>query len=123
MSEIQQQISMLNRRLERLEEAESSGDPELLKAQLQTLDSKIQQLLSDIQQTSDEFYKSEWLRNAFQTLQAPKIKVLSVGLRDTASDIVTVEAFLFGLWILLSSLSVPRAGAKSPEAEKEQVSK
>ncbi|MBR4544644.1 MAG: hypothetical protein IKO14_01515 [Oscillibacter sp.] len=122
ISEIQEQISMLNRRIERLEAAESSGNVEMLETQLKTIDDKIQQLLSDIQRTSDEFYKSEWLKNAFQVLREPTIRAFSFSLKTTALDIVTVEAFLFGLWILVSSFHVLRAD-KRPETEKEQVSK
>ena len=122
ISEIQEQITMLNRRIERLEAAESSGNAETLETQLQTIDDKIQQLLSDIQRTSDEFYKSEWLKNAFQVLQVPTIRVVSFSLKTTVMDIMTMESFLFGLWILVSSFHVLRAD-KRPETEKEQVSK
>ncbi|MBQ9521173.1 MAG: hypothetical protein IJR72_01215 [Oscillospiraceae bacterium] len=122
ISETQEQISMLNRRVERLEAAESSGNVELLEAQLKAIDDKIQQILSDIQRTSDEFYKSEYLKNAFQTLKEPKTHMLSFSLKSTALDIVTVEAFLFGLWILVSAFYGTRTD-KRRETEKEQVSK
>ena len=122
ISEIQEQISMLNRRIERFETAESSGNVELLDAQLKDIDDKIQQLLSDIERTSDEFYKSEFLKNAFQVLQEPKIRVLSFSLRSAALDIVTVEAFLCGVWILAASLYVLRTDKRRVAAEKEEAS-
>lgn len=122
ISETQEQISMLNRRIERLEAAESSGNVELLEAQLKAIDDKIQQLLSDIQRTSDEFYKSEFLKNAFQVLQAPKIRVFSFSRRSAAVDIVTVEVFLCGLWILAASRYVLRTDKRRVAAKKEEAS-
>ena len=100
MSETREQIAMLTRRMERLQSGESSGSVEIVEAQLKTIDEKIGQLLSDIQRTADDFYKSEQLENAFQILKEPKNEILSIGLRSTASDIVSVEALLFGLCIL-----------------------
>lgn len=104
ISETREQIDMLTRRMERLQSGESSGSVEIVEAQLKTIDEKIGQLLSDIERTSDDFYKSEWLEHAFQILKEPKNKALSLGLKDTAKDIVAVEGLLFGLCILSAAL-------------------
>ncbi|MBQ9493730.1 MAG: hypothetical protein IJR54_08365 [Oscillibacter sp.] len=100
MSETQEQIAMLNRRIERLQAAEgSTGNPEMVEAQLRDIDGKINRLLSDIQRTSDEFFKSDWLEYAFQILKEPKSKALSIGLKSTVLDILIVEVLLVGLCI------------------------
>ena len=100
ISETQEQIAMLTRRMERLQSWESSGSAEIVEEQLTTIDKKAAQLLSDIQRTSDDFYRSEWLKHAFQILNEPKSHALSIGKRATAVDIIAVEALLFGLCIL-----------------------
>ena len=104
ISETREQIAMLTRRMERLQSGESSGSAEIVEQQLTTIDQKAAQLLSDIQRTSDDFYRSEWLENAFQILEAPRSRALSIGLKDTALDIIAVETLLFGLCMLSAVL-------------------
>lgn len=112
ISETREQISMLTQRVERLQSEEPGGSTEIVEAQLKTIDEKITQLLSDIQRTADDFYKSEQLARSFQILEEPQNRVFSMGLKSTAVDIVTVEAFLFGLCILSAFRSSRKAKEK-----------
>lgn len=118
ISEIQEQIAMLTRRMERLQYETSFGSPEIVETQLKTIDEKIGQLMSNIQRTSDDFFKTEWLTRAFQILKEPKNRLLSISLIDAAMDIVAVEALLFGL-CTLSAVSGSRKSKRA--ARKEQV--
>ncbi len=120
ISETREEISMLTRRMERLQSGESSGSAEIVEAQLETIDEKLVQLLSNIQRTSDDFYKSEQLEHAFQVLQEPASKAISVGLKSTVLDIIVMETLLFGLCVLsavLTSRKAERAAAKEKVAQ------
>ena len=121
ISETQEQIALYERRIERLLSGPATGDPEVVEEGLNRIASKVAQFLADTRQTSDEFFKTVWLKRAFQVLQEPQGFTLSaIGLlRDSLPTAFMAEAAVFGLFILRLPKAVrakkARQSAPGPE--------
>ena len=100
-SETEEQLALLQRRIERLQAAEPTGDPALVEARLASIYSKITRIVQDLQATATEFFRTVNLKRAFQVIQEPsKATLLIPTVKNSIYDLVTVEAALFGLYIL-----------------------
>ena len=100
-SETQEELALLQRRIERLQATEPTGNPELVEARLSSIYAKLDQIMEDLQATADEFFRTVKLKRAFQVIWPPvKAKVIIPTVRNSIYDLVTVEAALFGLYIL-----------------------
>ena len=108
ISATQEQISLYQRRIERLRNNESSGSADILEARLNAVYGKIERLLENIRITSEEFFKTVELNRAFQTIEEPHAQVLPIvaAVRNSIYDILTVEAALFSVYILSAFYAV-----------------
>ena len=103
LSETQERIAYFERRIERLQNIEVSGDSAIVEARLEVIDGKINQLLSDLRETADEFFKTVWLKRAVQVSTGPKISLgLGFVLKQSLSVLLIVESALLGIFILFA---------------------
>lgn len=129
MSETSEQIALFTRRIERLQESQPTGNFEVVETRLGAVYEKINLLLQDIRLTADEFFKTEELKRAVQTLAEPEVPSLwSISaVMGAAKDIIITEALLFGVYILcvLNSVFAPsrkkRRGADSAREDGERA--
>lgn len=115
LSETMEQITMLQQRVERLQSEESSGSPELVEERLAAVNLKMTRILEAVSKTADEFFKTVYLKQAFQVLREPTHSVIPLGktIRAAMPAALIVEAVLFAVYVL----SAFRA-ARAPKREK-----
>ena len=108
------QIALFTRRIERLQESQPTGNFEVVETRLGAVYEKINLLLQDIRRTADEFFKTEELKRAVQTLAEPEVPSLwSISaVMGAAKDIIITEALLFGVYILCVLKDVFAPGGK-----------
>ena len=118
-SETKEQLALYERRVASLRADESAGDAALVETHLSSIYGKITRLVEELQLTADEFFKTVDLKRAFQVVQEPKTgNLLSATARNSIYDIVTIEAALFGLYILYVLWSL--RGKRKQEAPQER---
>ena len=131
LSSTQEQIALLQRRMERLQAEESSGNPQLVEQRLSAVNEKITRLMEDVGVSSDEFFKTSLLKDAIQVLGQPHVNTITLAgtFKSALPSLLIAESVLFGLYVL-SALFAPKrkkAAVKTEnaadEAMKEKVSK
>ena len=131
LSSTQEQIALLQRRVERLQEEEPSGNPKLVEQRLSAVHEKITRLMEDVGASSDEFFKTVLLKDAVQVLEKPHVNTIRIvkTLKNALPAWLIAESVVFGLYIL-SALFAPKrekAAVKTENAAdetmKEKVSK
>ena len=131
LSSTQEQIALLQRRVERLQAEESSGNPELVEARLAAVNEKITRLMEDVGVSSDEFFKTVLLKDAVQLLGEPRANTITIvgTLVSALPALLITESVLFGLYVL-SALFAPKREKSAVKTEnaadetmKEKVSK
>ena len=107
LSEINEEIALFQRRIERLRENESGGEVAVVETRLQTVYGKIDRLLEDVRATADEFFQTVELKRAFQVLSEPKQSGLILPtVKDSVYDLLVAEAALFGFYVLYALRNV-----------------
>lgn len=103
-SEITEQIAFFQRRIERLQNSESSSDSALVETRLAAIQTKIDRLLQDIRLTAEEFFSTVELRRAVYTRvnSFSPLHALVRMLRSSAVAIVIAEAALFSLYLIFA---------------------
>ena len=72
-----------------------------MEARLSSIYAKLDQIMKDLQATANEFFRTVKLKRAFQVILPPmKAGLIIPTVRNSIYDIVTVEAALFGLYLL-----------------------
>ena len=131
LSSTQEQIALLQRRVERLQAEESSGNPELVEQRLSAVNEKITRLMEDVGLSSDEFFKTVLLKDAVQVLKEPHVNTITIlgALVSALPAVLITESVLFGLYVL-SALFTPKRKKSAVKTEnaadetmKEKVSK
>ena len=131
LSSTQEQIALLQRRVERLQAEESSGNAKLVEQRLSAVNDKITRLMEDVGVSSDEFFKTVLLKDAVQLLGEPRANTITIvgTLVSALPALLITESVLFGLYVL-SALFAPKREKSavktenaSDETMKEKVSK
>ena len=114
ISDTQERIALYERRVERLSTGEPTGNPQLVEERLQRIEDLIKQFYSDTKETADEFYRTICLKQAFRILDEPAYKKLPVVslVRESLSDILIIEAMVFGLFVLSILVAAIRVAMK-----------
>ena len=101
ISETEERIALYQQRAERLQASSSSGDPAVVDVQLERINGKVIRFLEDTHITVDEFFRTIWLKRAFQVLEEPEtaIPVKDILIKSLSAFLI-VEAALFGLLVL-----------------------
>ena len=119
LSEIAEQIAFFERRIERLQNGESSGDPALVETRLAAVQTKIDRLLQDIRLTAEEFFLTVELRRAVYTQIDPfsPLYALVCMVKNAAVEIVIAEAALFSLYVIFAlETTAGRTGKRKKKA-------
>ena len=102
LADTNEQIALLQRRVERLQSESSSGNSELVESRLSAVNEKITRLLENISLTADEFFKTTLLKDAVQALESPRVNGIALGktVRQALPVALMAESVLFGLYVL-----------------------
>ena len=118
LSETEEQIRLYQTRMERLNGPGATGNAAIVEEGLKDIDAKVKQLLADTGLTAREYFETVRLKRAFQILSISDGSTLSVGqlVRSAMRDGITVEAFLFGAYVLCAAVM-----ALTPQEAKEKT--
>ena len=124
-SETEEQIAFYQRRIERLQNSESSGDPALVETRLEIIQTKIGKILQDVRLTAEEYFSTVELRRAVNAVMGPSPFLLTIisTIRGAVYSVLIAEAALFGLYILSALRPAPvrkrkfSSGNNSPRRE------
>ena len=102
ISETKERIALYQQRAERLQASSSLGDSAVVDVQLERINGKIIRFLEDTHITVDEFFRTIWLKRAFQVLKEPESAGIPITglLMKSLPAFLIAETALFGLLVL-----------------------